>query len=316
VAAVSGLSIEEQAARWVARMDAGELPEVEEEALQAWLADDPRRHGALLHAQAAWMALDPALAVPAMQDDTPSRVPRRRVLAYGGAAIAASLAAGIFLFDGAKHYATDVGEIRRVPLADGSIATINTASNVEIRLARTRREVRIESGEAWFQVAKDRARPFIVAAGRVRVQAVGTAFSVRRRDNGAEILVTEGVVEAWADGADGHRVRLTAGTGAFIADNAAIAKKPEAPSSVDRTLAWRSGKIDLAGDRLDAAAAEFNRYNHRQLVIADPALGAEQIDGIFRTDDPEGFALAVQSSFGVPVDISDPGVIRIGHVPR
>ena len=131
--------------------------------------------------------------------------------------------------------------------------------------------MRVEQGEAWFQVAKDKQRPFVVAAGRARIRAVGTAFSVRRRAGGADVLVTEGAVEVWADGAEGHRVRLSAGARGFIADDAAIVQQPAAPSAIDRALAWRSGKVDLAGDRLDSAVAEFNRYNQRRLVIADPA---------------------------------------------
>ena len=79
------------------------------------------------------------------------------------------------------------------------------------------------------------------------------------------MLVTEGVVQAWADGAEGDIVRLTAGQRAFIADNAAIRQQPAAPSELDRTLAWRGGKIDLAGNTLADAIAEFNRYNRRQI---------------------------------------------------
>lgn len=308
---------EHEAALWVVRMDADDWSEDQEADLQAWLAAEPRRAGALLQAQAAWMTLDkPEASHAALDEPAPSlRFNRRHLMIGGGAAIAASIAGGLFLLGGGTHYSTGVGEIRRVPLADGSTAAINTASTIEINLANVRREVRIAQGEAWFQVAKDPKRPFVVEAGRVRVQAVGTAFSVRRRDDGADILVTEGVVEAWVDGAEGHKIRLAAGSRAFVANNAAIRQEPAAPSSVDRALAWRSGKIDLVGEPLAGAIAEFNRYNHRKLVLVDPALGGEQFDGVFRTDDPEGFALAVKSISDVPVDLSSPDEIRIGR-PR
>lgn len=307
----SAQDIDEEGARWAARMD-GTWTDAEEAALQAWLKADTKHAGALLRAQAAWMTLDPPEEAAKDTDQPPLPwLTRRRVLAGGSAAIAASLA-GVFLLNGATSYTTTVGEIRRVPLADGSTAAINTASVVHIELGASSRNVKIDKGEAWFQVAKDRSRPFIVSAGRVRVQAVGTAFSVRRRDNGADILVTEGVVEAWADGAEGHRIKLTAGSSAFIADNAAIERLPAAASSVDRALAWRSGKIDLAGEPLGDAVADFNRYNRRQLVIMDGALAKEQIDGVFRTDDPEGFAQAIKVTLDAPVDMSDPAQIRIG----
>lgn len=319
---ISASLMRDEAATWVARMDGGNWGDVEEAELQAWLDGDARRRGALLQAQAAWMTLDkPAADVRlAERSQTKPETPSRRVLPFsrrsffvgGGGAIAASVAFALAWNLGGTGYETSVGEIRRVPLADGSVAAINTASKIEVALAERRRSVVLDRGEAWFQVAKDPTRPFVVEAGRVRVQAVGTAFSVRRRDNGAEVLVTEGVVEAWADGAEGNRVRLTAGQSAFIADNAAIERAAAVPSSVDRKLAWRSGKIDLLGETLSGAIAEFNRYNQRQIVLADPALGSEQFDGVFRTDDPEGFAIAVKSALDVPVDVSGPGEIRIG----
>lgn len=315
----------DEAARWVARMEGDGWSAEQEAELEAWLDADPRRRGALLQAQAAWMTLDPVGAArlvgaappPESLDEEEDEEPRhwfsrRGVLAGGGAAVAASIAGAFLLLNRGLSYATEVGEIRRVPLPDGSTAAINTSSKVEVKLAPTRRQVRIDEGEAWFQVAKDPERPFIVEAGRVRVQAVGTAFSVRRWDNGAEVLVTEGVVDAWTDGAEGNKVRLTAGSRAFVADNAAVKHEEAAPSSIDRTLAWRDGKIDLVGEPLGEAVSEFNRYNRRRLVLADPGLGSEQLDGVFRTDDPIGFANAIASTLGVAVDLSNPDEIRIG----
>lgn len=327
--------IEAEAARWLMRLDReGRTPALAQE-LEIWLAGDSRRRGAWLQAEAAWLLLDglaarDGQAVPDVQDDEeavpqgaveftggPDRsdgaISRRRMMFAGGAAaLAASLAGGFFWLAPAENYVTQVGEIRRVPLADGSTAAINTRSAVRIAFASERRAVRLDEGEVFFQVARDSARPFVVEAGRIRVMAVGTAFSVRRRDGGAEVLVTEGTVEAWADGADGARIRLSAGQRAFVADNAAISERPAGPSEVDRALAWRSGRIDLAGETLGYAASEFNRYNRRQIVIADPALEQERFYGVFRTDDPEGFARAVNGSLSVPVR-ADSQEIRIGR---
>jgi transmembrane sensor len=246
------------------------------------------------------------------RDDSRTVLSRRRLIFGGGAAIAASLAGGLFILTRPERFVTTVGEIRRIPLADGSTAAINTRSAIAVAMADDRRTIRLDQGEAWFQVVRDRGRPFVVEAGRVRVQAVGTAFAVRRRDSGADVLVTEGVVEAWADGAEGVKIRLAAGQRAFVADNAAIRQVPSAPSEVDRTLAWRSGRIDLAGETLGHAAEEFNRYNGRRIVIGDPRLADERFYGVFRTDDPEGFARAVHTSLEVPVSVGT-DEIRIGR---
>jgi transmembrane sensor len=306
--------IQDEAARWAARMDGADWGDADEAELAHWLEADSRRQGALLQAQAAWATLD-NLDTTADREERLSflRAPRRGFLIGGGAAIAASIAGTAFLFGGGANYGTEIGEIRRVPLADGSTMVINTGSQALVDLEEARRLVRIRQGELWFQVAKDTKRPFVVEAGKVRVQAVGTAFAVRRREAGADVFVTEGVVEAWAEDATAPHIRIAAGEHAFVADNAAVLRSPASATSVYRALAWREGKIDLAGVTLADAAAEFNRYNHRQLVIVDPAIAGESFDGTLRTNDLEGFAMAVQESLGVPIDLGDPDEIRIGR---
>jgi transmembrane sensor len=308
--------IERDASHWLIRIDReGRTPELNAE-LEEWLAGDRRRRGAFLQTEATWYLLDrlgrPEDAANDGVNDSPAnRVTRRRLLMGGAAAIAASFAGGLLFLSQPERISTAVGEIRRVPLADGSTAAINTASEIAVAMKEARRIVRLDKGEAYFQVAHDRARPFIVEAGRIRVLAVGTAFSVRRRENGADVLVTEGVVEAWADGAEGNKARIVAGQRAFIANNSAIRETRADSSEVDRALAWRSGRIDLAGESLQHAVDEFNRYNARQIVIADPRLAQERFYGVFRTDDPEGFATAVHASLNVRVSSTSTG-IRIG----
>lgn len=308
----SASHIEDDAARWVMRLDREGRAALDGE-LQAWLAGDPRRAGALLQAEAAWSLLDRArLAEPDRR--RPARTlglasPRRLVL--GGLAAAAAAAAGILLIGQPETYATTVGEVRRLPLEDGSSASINSASRLEVDFGDRLRRVRLDEGEAWFQVARDETRPFRVDAGRVRVQAVGTAFSVRRVASGVEVRVTEGLVKVWVDGASGRTLEMPAGTSSFVAEGAVSPSRPvSAPSEIDRELAWRSGRIDLAGETLGQAAAEFNRYNARALVIEDAALADERLYGVFRLDDPEGFAGSVAVSLGAEVS-SDASTIRI-----
>jgi transmembrane sensor len=305
--------MQDEAAAWVALMDAGNWTDEDEAALQSWLRGDPRREGTLLYMQASWMAFDKVVQDERLSPDTPSRSPlptisRRAFVTGGGTALAASIAGGLLWSRSIQSFETQVGEIRRIPLEDGSIAAINTMSKIKFRLADAEREVMVEQGEAWFQVAKDPRRPFVVSAGRVRAQATGTAFSVRKRDGGADIIVTEGTVEAWADGVEGAKVALAAGEAVFVTNDAGVRRL----STSDGALAWREGKIELAGESLSDAANEFNRYNKRKIVITDAAVGSELLDGVFRIDDPEGFALTIRNGLNVPVDISGASEIYIG----
>jgi transmembrane sensor len=304
--------IDDQAAAWVARMDAGEWSGSQEAELQRWLSHDTRCSGSLLQAQALWISLAPEAG--AMLPVSDAGALKRRMFVLGGTGLmAASLAGLLFWSRSSAVFRTDVGEIRQVPLADGSSTAINTASKIEITLSKSRRDVRLDRGEAWFKVAKDPARPFVVEAGDVRVRAIGTAFSVRRREEGVDVLVTEGVVEAWAGENQRPLLRLTAGQRAYIGDDAEVRLEAETPSVVDRTLAWRQGSIDLDGDTLASAVNEFNRYNRRKIVLIDTRLASRRFDGTFRTDDPEAFAQAVGAIFNVPVNLNDEHDIRIGH---
>jgi transmembrane sensor len=301
--------IDAEAARWLLRLDRhGRTPELEAE-LDAWLNGDPRRKGAFLRAEAAWMMMDRAAwgqsdigkARPAVA------LTRRHALLAGG--MAAGLAAvGLYSLRPSK-YATEVGEVRRLPLNDGSVAEINTASSIQVSLHPDKRIVRMDQGEAWFQVAKDANRPFVVEAGQVRVRAVGTAFSVRRRQNGADVMVTEGIVETWTEGGHDKPVRLTAGEKAYVSEADPVNRIVSAPNEIDRELAWRDGNIELAGESLADAVAEFNRHNRRKLVIADPAIAGEPLYGVFHANDPQGFAQAVRVSLNVDVHVDDSQIL-------
>jgi transmembrane sensor len=301
-------AIEDRAAQWVARIDrSGGDPSAEAE-LALWLAGDDRRRGAYFRAQSAWHMLDrasvlrggrPIEEIEAAEHAEAAKLSgwlSRRQMFLGGAAAAAAVAvvaAGITLWpDRAERIETAVGEIRRVPLKDGSMMAVNTATRLAVDLRPEIRKVAIDEGEAWFQVAHDRARPFVVEAGPVRVQAVGTAFSVRRMPNGADVLVTEGVVEVWSVGDEANRRRLAAGSRTFVGDNSGPQQVADTHADVDRTLAWRSGQLIFDGDTLGQAAAEFNRYNNVQVRIDDPALSGERFVGRFRTNEPEAFVRA------------------------
>lgn len=317
-------SIEDEAAEWLARLDRhGDEPELQAR-FEEWLAGDTRREGALAQARAAWRLIDDHFGGESRtvenRDPEIERFPvsrerhtRRGFILGGGAAIAASLVMGLAFNWTSETYETRTGEIRRVPLADGSTVAINTETKLSVRLKEKERVVRLDHGEAFFQVAKDRARPFTVEAGRLRVRALGTAFSVREWGNGADILVSEGVVEAWTSGAEGNLIRIPAGKKAFIANNAGVFQRNDDPTQIERALAWRAGQIDLDGDPLVKAIAEFNRYNSRKIVLLDQSIANEPLYGIFRTDGPHSFAQAIHDGFGIAVDYSNPDEIRIGR---
>jgi transmembrane sensor len=307
----SAADIEAQAARWVVRADQGDLSEQARGALEAWLAADPRRRGAFARAEAAWGLMDRARAF-GVESTAPApkfRVDRRGLLGGLGAAAAACVAVVVVPRLFSARYGTALGEIRRVPLADGSMAAINTDTAIDVAMSPRLRHVRIDKGEAWFEVAKDAHRPFVVESGPVRVRAVGTAFSVRRREGGSEVLVTEGVVEVWSEDTGVPLRRVSAGERTFVSDEAGAATPASAALEINRHLAWRDGQIVLDGDGFGEAAAEFNRYNSRKIVIVGQDLADEKLVGWFRTNEPESFARAAAASFGAQVTVRGDAIL-------
>ena len=142
-------------------------------------------------------------------------------------------------------------------------------------------------------------------AREVRVRSQGGAFSVRRMGEGAQIIVAKGVVECWTTADPARVLRLPAGARMLISNSEVGAPQVLPATTVGRLLAWREGMVGLDGETLSEAAAEFNRYNERQIVIDDPGLGQERLVGYFRANDPESFVRAAAHTLGAQLAVDD-----------
>jgi transmembrane sensor len=220
-------------------------------------------------------------------------------------AVAASilLAVGLVFWRPGTIYQTQPGEIRRVQFEDGSVVAMNGGTELHVAMTRGGRHVHLDRGEAWFQVAHDRARPFVVDGGGSSVRAVGTAFSVTLNGTSTELSITEGVVVAKAS-TFGPEVSIPAGTRALLSSGF-MSTEALGVEALNRKLAWRDFEIALAGETLREAVAQFNRYNVRKLEIVGPGLAEARVVGWFRLDDPDAFARAVSLTLGARVVVSD-----------
>lgn len=323
--------IDAVAADWAARLDRGVLSPEDEARLDAWLAEDARRAGAFAKARAVTLYSDRARALgphfdpdafqpevkPSRQDTAFS--PARRRLLWGTAAaagIGGLAVAGYALQAAGEVYTTRRGEMRIVPLADGSVVNLNTDSRIHVRYTRARRTIHLERGEALFEVAKDVARPFVVHAGDTEVMAVGTRFpapnfSVQSlADAPVEVMVRDGVVQVDRGGAGGAvlvkaNMRAVAPAAAVFAAPAPIKMAAVAPAEVERAVAWREGRIAFEGESLSEAVKDFERYSDTKIVIDDPSIATEEVTGLFQANDPVGFAQAVATSFGWHAEVAE-----------
>jgi transmembrane sensor len=326
-------SINEKAARWVVRTDTGRLYPSEQQELAAWLVADPRHRGAYVRARAQWLDLDRLAALNGPQSDVVAKVgtrrrpPRRALVAASIAAIAITVGGSwLILGAGTERYTSGIGEQRRLALEDGSTLLLNTASEVTVAFSRQHRNIRLVRGEVLFEVAHDKARPFIVVADETAVRAVGTAFVVRLESARVDVTVTEGVVEvanstvaslaggAASKSSEPEPMRVLANERLVIAGQHAAEVLPIVPAEADRQLAWRGGLVSFDGESLQTAVEQINRHNRRQIVIGEPFLAAKPIVGVFRATDLVGFAASAAAALQARA-IPDGDTIRLEPAP-
>jgi transmembrane sensor len=255
--------------------------------------------------------------------------PRRWVMPVAAAAFIVLIAIAGFMWrayerTGWQEYTTDFGGLSRIVLDDGSVVNLNTNSRMRVQLTPGLRHIVLERGEALFKVAHDKNRPFDVEAGNTTVRAVGTEFSVRVREpleaagggKDIEVLVKEGRVAIDPPKNNARPIEraaslppststLSAGEAVTITATRVTAELPQmqvqkvAEVEVDRKLSWIEGRLWFERQTLKDVVAEFNRYNRRQMVIADPAIENLRIGGGFEATDPESFIAALEKTLGV-----------------
>jgi transmembrane sensor len=247
-------------------------------------------------------------AMSLRQSLNPERLTRRGMILTGS--IAASL--GLLLpgsyatwrYLHRQGYATQIGETQVVPLGDGSVITLNTNSRVTVNYTKSIREIHLLEGEALFDVAKNKRRPFVVVAGDTQVRAVGTSFTVKLLpDRPLLVLVQEGTVEVKRPAIpQAPPVRVSVNSKAVAPEDAPIETHAVEPTEISRALAWRVGRISFDNETLKDAAGEFSRYSSIEIQI-DPSVADETITGLFVSNDPVGFARAAATSLNLRADI-------------
>jgi len=263
---------------------------------------------------------DPCIAAPVLRT---SRYSGRHLGMAASVLLVAGL--GLYLTQGHRgdRFETPVGGTASVPLADGSHITLNTATKVRVELSRQERHVDLQKGEAFFVVAKDPKRPFVVEAGNKRVVAVGTQFSVRRDGENVEVVVTEGVVrlENRSTSAAAGSVsqsstpdisRLPAGAIARVTGDDVLIQEQSVPEA-ESALSWRQGYLTFHETTLAEAVEEFNRYNARKLRIEDPKVAAIRISGTFRPTNEEAFVRLLQEGFSIDGQTTDESITLTQH---
>ena len=324
-------TIEETAAQWVLRQHEGAWTAADAERLEAWLEESVLHRVAFIRLDTVWQAI-PRLKVlgagqpkgvvpppgafkapasrPTVEPGAQVRYPYftgwKRWAALA-ASVALALLGGSYLLlsqvSAANYYSTPIGGLATVPLADGSTLSLNTETRVRVSLGKHERRVDLESGEAYFVVAKDSARPFVIYVGAKQLKALGTEFSVRRAADDLQVYVAAGrvVLTTSPQGASDGSVSLEAGMVAKTVKSEVLVSQAT-PTQLEDALSWRTGFVTFHDTELTEAVAEFNRYRERKIVIVDPTIASLRIAGKFRSGNADAFLWLLQKGFPVTVE--------------
>ncbi|TSD60012.1 DUF4880 domain-containing protein [Variovorax sp. KBS0712] len=311
---------------WFVRRQRAHWSASDERAFQAWLGADARHGEAFREWESRWRAFD-AIAPETVagwrsgfEGHAPAAPTRRGflkpavVLGVSGMAVGAG-------YLGWRHvqaqpvfeqaFATRRGQQLEAPLPDGSRLRLDTATCLEVRLFRDRREVTLIDGQAVFAVQSDAKRPFDVLAGPLRVRVVGTRFAVRHTPgmpgaDGTRVSVEEGKVRVLRRAPDAtSEVFLVAGRQVESDAQGRFSAVSAVPR--DGIAPWREHRLSFVDTPLARALAELERYGSTGLVVNDPAVAALRLSGTFDPRDARTLRRALASA--LPVRLKETGTV-------
>jgi transmembrane sensor len=309
-------AVRRESADWVAQFHDPDT-EVDREAFERWRDADPRHAEVYARVEQGW---ERSALLTQTRFGRARRLPERRRgwfgprtrYAFAAAAVLIVAVAGLALASpdfservtrpGATEFASQVGEIRELTLADGSSVTLDTDSALRMAFTPDERRLILSRGRAPFEVAHDAARPFVVVAGGGSIVALSSVFDVDIADERVRVILLRGTVEVRKTDVKSNAVltqtvrRLQPNqTIVFVASAPLLSPQP----AVEAEQRWASGMLAFDETRLADAVAEANRYSTGKIVIADPAVGELRITGAYRAGDIPGFARSVADSLGL-----------------
>jgi transmembrane sensor len=309
------------AAYWHGVFDGGEPGAALKQQFDAWLNAHPSHRDAYEAVERTWAGsgnagLDPR--VLAMRRDA-LRVPqaafyrgrKAATLAACGAALAGIF--GLLIYAvvlnsraGADDFLTQVGERASINLKDGSVVVLNSSSHIHVLFDRQVRRIQLLAGQAWFEVAKNQPRPFVVEAAGQRITAHGTAFDVRIQDHDhVQVTLVEGrvSVETLRPGAQQRGVQTSEELlpGEQLLAAAAVPAVQKRKVDLAKATSWRAGQIIFENDTLAAAIAEVNRYSTTEIRLGDPRLAPLRLSGVFLAGHTDSFLETLTGNFSIQV---------------
>ncbi len=301
------------AAEWFAARRGPARPGLEPR-FQQWLAEDAAHREEYALCELTW-----EVARRSVQQMPEPRRPSRHCLTVlqgaAAVAIAATLVVVLLMLrhaPSAQSWFTTAGEQRTVTLADGSQVTLNTRTRVTVRYEPRERDVYLSAGEAFFEVAKDPNRPFVVHTKLGSALVVGTRFDVYLRKHALRVATEAGRVLVNSPHRD-TGVLVTAGEEATLDSGAALAIVRAA--DMREVLDWKIGRLEVSDAPLGRVLKDFSRYTLLPVRPATAAIAALRVTAVLRTGDIAALAAALHGAFGLRIERRGAQWLVIGAKP-
>ncbi|WP_417625208.1 FecR family protein [Paremcibacter congregatus] len=284
---------------------------------QAWLAESDTNAAAFAEVEACWTALDEVRETSMTNKTQVNRTGHSRIWAYAGAmaaSVALLVSAALFTIYGdgsdvpTATYQTALSEHKTITLEDGSKITLGARSIVNVNYTEAQRQLTLVRGEAIFDVAKNKARPFIVQVGKGAVTAVGTKFNIHATERDVTVTVLEGTVEVtplmqMASNTRARLPRVTVGETMSYAQDGTMTDVT--PANVDAVTSWEQGLLVRVDTALSSVIADVNRYSSREIIIGDPELKDIKFTGTVLNNGVDDWLQGL--SLAYPIKIVDTG---------
>jgi transmembrane sensor len=302
-------SAEQQAIWWQARLSSDLLGDRQRREFDAWLAECPEHADAWQAISSFWTGLD-SLTLEDISGEAgqvlefgPVKTGRaRRSLFKPGLALAASLLLTLtFAYQQLDFYLADyrsaTGLQEQIDLADGSSILLNTASAVSVDFSDNQRLITLHRGEAFFKVAADKKRPFVVKTEAGEVRALGTAFDVKQQDQEVGVTVFEHAVKITTAGGQTKERLAEAEQLLFSRDSFKAANHV----NPQRAAAWHQQRMVFQDKPLAEVVAELDRYRPGKIMILDDTIKNLPITGVFGIADTDVALQSIEQSLAVKV---------------
>ncbi len=310
-----------QAAQWFERLQNEDVEPEDVLSWQRWLAAHPSHREAFDRCQDLWKRLD-EIPVPKLPSRAELAADERksgglRVFALAASLVSVAVAvAWFFIWRPASTsqmtaFETGAAEHQNARLPDGSQLSLGAKSLLVVHFAQQERAVALERGEAFFEVAKDKERPFVVRVGGTTIQAVGTAFNVRKTGARVLVAVSDGAVNV-KDSKGSLERRVSAGEQAVVEPSQSMPNVQ--PMSAETAIAWREGRLQYRGEPLKYVLADVGRYSKEEITLADPEAGELLVTGTVFESDVEAWLGSLEEI--LPVKVESQGHGRVVRIQR